>query len=500
MVAKRRYLMGEKTRLGLWILGAALVLGALGDALLRATPWGVNFFLWILALIGAAVAVAWRGRSPLAGEGRWLIFTAVFFSGGLVWRDSPVVAALDVLAVLMALALAVARGKSGGLRRAGLSEYLIGSAYAGALASAGPAPMAIRDIAWSEVARGGWREPVLAVTRGVLIAAPLVLVFGALFVAADAVFENLVLNVFGFDVAKVLGHLLIFTVCAWITSGLLWAALMTRGSDRFAFDRPRTLSLGIVEIGVVFSLLDVLFVVFIAVQVRYLFGGAATVSATAGLTYAEYARHGFFELVVVTALALPLLLLAHWMLHAEGRAHRWIFTALAVMLAVLLLVVVASALERMYLYTTRFGLTELRLYTTVFMIWISIVLLWFAATVLRGARERFAFGALISGFAVIFLINAMNPDVLIVRANIARMQEGKEFDPYYVDSLSADAVPVLVDALPKMNHTGRKVVEDALRNRWLDPKEKDWRTWNTARAAAHRTTRSYSSTISNHAN
>lgn len=490
--------MGEKTRLGLKMLGAALVLGVLGDALLRATPWGINFFLWILALTGAGIALAWRGRTEMAGEGRWLVFVAVFFSAGLIWRDSPAVAALDIFAILVALSLAVARGKPGGLRRAGLSEYLIGGAYAGVLASAGPVPVAVRDIRWGEAARGRWYEPVLAVARGVLIAAPLVLVFGALFVAADAVFENLVLNVLGFDVAKVLGHLLIFTACAWIPSGLLWAALMTRGSGRFAFDRPRSLSLGIVEVGVVLGLLDVLFLIFIAVQLRYLFGGAATVATTSGLTYAEYARHGFFELVVVAALALPLLLLAHWMLRAETRAHRWIFTALAGMLVLLLFVVVASALERMYLYTAHFGLTELRLYTTVFMIWTSAVLFWFAATVLRGARDKFAFGALLSGFAFIFLINAMNPDALIVRTNVARMQEGREFDPYYVASLSADAAPALVDALPKMNHTGRKVVADSLQTRWLHTKQ-DWRTWNVARAAAHRATRSYYSTASHRA-
>ena len=36
------------------MLGAALILGALGDWLLRAIPWGVNFSLWVAALAGAA--------------------------------------------------------------------------------------------------------------------------------------------------------------------------------------------------------------------------------------------------------------------------------------------------------------------------------------------------------------------------------------------------------------------------------------------------------------
>jgi Domain of unknown function (DUF4173) len=64
-------------------------------------------------------------------------------------------------------------------------------------------------------------------------------------------------------------------------------------------------SLGIVEIGIVLGLLDLLFLTFVVIQVRYLFGGAGRVAATAGLTHTEYARRGFFELVTVTALALP---------------------------------------------------------------------------------------------------------------------------------------------------------------------------------------------------
>ena len=63
--------MDERTRLGLGVLGAALFLGVLGDGLLRATPWGINLLVWVAALAGVAVAVAWRGRLRVAGEGRW---------------------------------------------------------------------------------------------------------------------------------------------------------------------------------------------------------------------------------------------------------------------------------------------------------------------------------------------------------------------------------------------------------------------------------------------
>ncbi len=68
--------MDERTKLGLGVLGAAMVVGSLGDWLLRATPWGINVFLWVAVLAGVAVALSrwggWRWREGDAGWRRWL--------------------------------------------------------------------------------------------------------------------------------------------------------------------------------------------------------------------------------------------------------------------------------------------------------------------------------------------------------------------------------------------------------------------------------------------
>jgi hypothetical protein len=491
----------ERTRLGLGLIGVALALGGLGDALLRATPWGINFLIWVMALVGLTVLLANWGHVGSGGEGKWFTFVAVVFAAGVVVRDSPVVVLLDFFGVLISLSLAVWLGRSGSLRHAGIWDYVLGGVYTGALTSAGPLPVSIVDIEWREAVRGRWKGQALAVSRGVLLAAPLLLLFGTLLVAADAIFERLVIDVFGFDLAEVFSHLFLICLFTWITTGLLWAGLMARVPENFAIPRPRVLSLGIVEVGIVLGLLDVMFLTFVVIQVRYLFGGAGRVAATAGLTYAEYARRGFFELVTVTALALPLLLIAHWLLRAENRAHERLFKALAGIMVGLLFVVVASALQRMYLYQQEFGLTELRLYTTVFMAWISIVLIWFVLTVLRGRRDRFAFGALVAGFAAIFAINAMNPDALIASTNIDRKEEGKRFDAYYLTTLSADAVPVLAESLPEIGDTRLwtgYTVEQVTVDRW-GSKQSDWRTWNLGRSKARQSIKGYLATQSGRA-
>jgi hypothetical protein len=123
------------------------------------------------------------------------------------------------------------------------------------------------------------------------------------------------------------------------------------------------------------------------------------------------------------------------------------------------------------------------------MTWLAVVLVWFLLTVLRGRRDRFAFGALLSAFAAVLLINAMNPDALIARTNLQRLEEGKRFDAYYLTTLSADAAPVLFDAPP--NISGKRIapeadltVEEVVVDRYREDELSDWRTWNLSRSRA----------------
>jgi hypothetical protein len=137
----------------------------------------------------------------------------------------------------------------------------------------------------------------------------------------------------------------------------------------------------------------------------------------------------------------------------------------------------ASALQRMRLYQREYGLTELRLYVTGVMIWLAVVFVWAAATVLRGRRQLFAVGALVSGFAAIFAMNVLNPDALIARTNLDRSR----LDLPYLMRLSDDATPELVKALPKLPPLQREQLAEELASR---RQSSDWRTLNWSRYRA----------------
>ncbi len=146
-------------------------------------------------------------------------------------------------------------------------------------------------------------------------------------------------------------------------------------------------------------------------------------------------------------------------------------------LILLLFVVMASALQRMRLYQREYGLTELRVYVTGVMIWLAVVFVWAGATVLRGRRQLFAVGALVSGFAAIVTINVVNPDALIARTNLDRPR----LDLPYVMNLSDDATPELVKALPTLKPEQRMELAAELASR---RESSDWRTWNWSRYRA----------------
>ena len=139
----------------------------------------------------------------------------------------------------------------------------------------------------------------------------------------------------------------------------------------------------------------------------------------------------------------------------------------------------------MLLYVQLFGLTELRLYATAFMVWLGGVFVWLAWTVLRGARARFAFGALVQATAVLAGLHVVNPDALITRVNARRTVAGAPFDAAYAaGTLSADAVPALLEVLPQLAPPERGEVARRLLARWGAPPARDWRSWNWSAARA----------------
>lgn len=476
--------MTPQTRLGLHLLTAALLAGISGNQLLRVTPWGVNVGIWITFVATMILWLVQRHQPQLLGQAKWLAAPAIFFAATFAWRSSPTLNGLSLLAILLLAGLVAMRARSGQLLLAGLTYYLQNLVAGIFFITVGPMFLLFGDITWKELPRDGWSKRALEIGRGLAIATPLLLIFGGLFVAADAVFENIIARTFNIDGLSVFTHVLLTGMFTWITAGFLRWTFIKSDTTFDVGTRPAFLSLGIVETATVLSLTNFLFAAFVAVQFRYFFGGKANVPNGRNFEYAEYARQGFFELVWVSVLVLPLLLGLHWLLCKDNPKYEQIFRLLASLKLALLAVIMVSAMQRMRLYQRELGLTELRVYTMAFMGWLGILFVWFATTVLRGKRQRFAFGAIMTGLAMIAGLHFVNPDDLIVRVNMQRAQEGKAFDAAYTSSLSADSIPALAAGSTVPAAVDRNVILHRLQFAAEQYQHADWRAWNWSRARA----------------
>jgi hypothetical protein len=585
--------MNTRTKTGLEILQVAAGLGILGDVLLRQMPWGLNVLLFNLSF-AAGVLLLLRRHAPerLTRTTYALLGALVFFASMFVWRDSIELRVADTFAIVIILGVLFLPTLKVTARLGGALQYAIGVVWAGINSAFAPLMLLASDISWNEMKASGWRRHFLAVIRGVLIALPLILVFGALFMAADAVYEGWVKRVLNIDFEKFISHGLLFGFFAWMTAGyfrgILFAGLdcaqpqaetravasvpandpsvsseadaspmsyvraesgehpvtlpndasviehinisdppdadaeartdrgphedipkwggevraeHTTQSEDTASEKPKQtdwswsnidnslvpgFTLGAVEVGIILGLVNLLFLSFVIFQLPYLFGGFDLVQNTADFKLAEYARRGFGELVAVAAIVLPMLLASHWLLKKEDRWATNLFRVLAGIQIVLLFVVMASAVQRLFILTgpLGYGMTTVRLYPMIFMTWLAIVFVLFAGTVLRNARQYFAWGALWAAIFVLGAAHVLNPDRFIVETNIALMKQGREFDAHYNSrELSDDAVPTLLRELSNLNS------DDLCSAKWnlhvrLNKirNETDLRSWNLSRS------------------
>lgn len=559
----------------------AIGIGLAADYLLRAEVWGLNILVFNLLFFASLGVIAWRHRPDLLTKANISLTAAIlFFASMYVVRAAVELLVFDTFAILGLMGVLLLANLKIKAHIAGTFHYIAGIAWSGVTSVFGPFLLLGSDIDWKKTSGGATSKTAFAALRGLAIALPLVFIFGALFMSADAAFEASVNKIINIDLSMVAGHVMLASTFAWLSAGYFRGALKRFGTEPQAtddvpetaseeeaahgseggsfvdrmtaepavtdehvidstvvehinrsdppaakekelfesiipnssaptfksrFDKwqnidnskiPAIFTLGTVEIVLLLGLLDLLFVSFVSYQIPYLFGGLDLVQATPDFKLSEYARRGFGEIVFASALVLPILLASHWLIRSSVKSRTTtVFRVLAGAQIVLLFVIMASAVQRLVILTgeSGYGLTTIRFYPMVFMTWLAVVLIWFAATVLRGARNRFAWGALWAAVAVLGVTNLMNPHAFIAETNLQLMRQGRDFDAYYNATLSDDALPTLIGSFDKLDPEDARSAHDRLKWRVCEKirQGSDLRSWNLSRNKADYLLRTY---------
>lgn len=417
------------------VLVGMAVVGATAALTLPLDRPGLGWLLTSAAGAAATVVLARLlggrpGPSPLNAVG-WGAATLALFAVGTV-RDAGWLFALCVLAACVTGSLAVAGGRS--------ARELAAGAVAVPLAALRCLPWVSRAL-WTPRSRRAPRLGVaLVLTLGLLV------VFGNLLASADAAFSAVL--------SKATPDLRVDTALRWVflfTTGALAAAgaaylTVTRRASRAPSSPARALHR--LEWVLPLAALVALFAGFVAVQLAVLFGGHRHVLETAGLTYAEYARGGFWQLLTVTVLTLVVMAAAARWAGRGSRTDRWLIRSLLGGLAVLTLVIVASALYRMGVYEQAYGLTRLRLLVTAVELWLGLIFVMVLLALVRLRASWLPRAVVATGVVTLLALAVLNPDRFLAERNIDRYAETGRVDMHYLAGLSADAVPAL-DQLPE---------------------------------------------------
>ncbi|WP_293768129.1 DUF4173 domain-containing protein [Sporichthya sp.] len=176
--------------------------------------------------------------------------------------------------------------------------------------------------------------------------------------------------------------------------------------------------------------LDVLFAAFVLVQLTVLFGGREHELRTEGLTFAEYARQGFWQLTAVTVLTLAVVATAVRTARRATATERALIRALLGPLCGLALVVVASALHRMSLYEKEFGFTRLRVAATTVELFLGAVLVLLLVAGLRMSGTWLPRAVVAAAAVALLGLTAINPDAYIAERNVDRFERTGRIDLY----------------------------------------------------------------------
>ncbi|WP_214321101.1 DUF4153 domain-containing protein [Nonomuraea sediminis] len=449
-----------------WLLPAAAGAGVFAAVALPDAQAGLGVVLVAVVLGAAALPAVLRRMTPWTLAygmiAYWLIAMAAV-------RDADWLVAVLLLAGAGLGALAVSGAGAGwlGVIRGGVSVLL-----------------ALGPVAWflgGPLRRLVARRHILPTLSALAITVVLLLVFGLLFASADAVFAAYVQRLTTTPVwmESAPARVFLFVVFAVLLAAVVLVAL-----------RPVNDPMGpAVKLGVARSVwlvpltaVNLLFAAFVTVQVTALFGGDAWVRRTAGLTYAEYARQGFFQLVVVSVFVLGIVAVAGGMIRT-ARRERWVMAGELGVLCALTMVVLASALHRMDLYTDAYGLSRLRLSVQATVWWLGAV---FVLVLLAGAVRLAGNGAgwlprtvvLVTGLGVVAFA-LINPDLRVAQSAV-EVRGVERIDADYLGDLGAEAVPAL-DRLPEPKRSC--VLASVVRTNGLSRPD-PWNGWNLARSQA----------------
>lgn len=273
---------------------------------------------------------------------------------------------------------------------------------------------------------------------GILISIPALLILGGLLMNADAVFGNMLRRIcFDWEFSSEAFGIIFTFLFGLFASYCGMHYMLEKRSERVVRTSVRQPAL----VAQIFTTaILILYVWFCLIQVVYLFGGFGTLPE--GMTYAQYARSGFFQLLFVCIINLFLVLIVKRCFETSAYLN-------CILLAICLCsyIMTASSAYRMILYIHAYHLTVLRIVVLVALATIAILLAGVCRHIFSANFHILPYFIVVIS-TVYTLFSFINTDSYVARYDLAYLTEDNAMETFrYLETLSLDAVPATLHFL-----------------------------------------------------
>lgn len=277
---------------------------------------------------------------------------------------------------------------------------------------------------------------------GIVMAVPVVAIVLPLLISSDAAFEGLMVEFFDIDFS-IVGKLIVGALLApfVISFGFALKKKVLPESKEYRYK-------GIDNAVLVtfLSILSLCYVIYLVSQLAYFFSAFSFVlPAEYEFTVAAYARRGFFEMSIIAAINIVIIF---FMLMLSDKKDGKICVALKVLgsfVGGFTLVIIGTALSKMVLYINSFGMTQLRITTSAFMVFLAVVFVSIIAR-LYCVKVPVIKVALVTGAVILSVLGIGNVNHVVADYNYNAYITGKleDIDVDTIYNQGAEGVPYLV--------------------------------------------------------
>jgi hypothetical protein len=352
------------------IVGVSLFFGLLFDYFFYDKFPGIAFPIYIILVVVGLFAIAHFFKKQISKEVFWLLAPLIFFSAMVFVRSSDLLTFLNIVASLLLLLVIAEVSFGEKVKNFLVPDYI--KIFFLPLKFIRPLFQTLSNL-FSQRGVNKDQKVLSQVMKGVLMAIPVLLVFLLLFSSADLIFQKYLSDIINIDIEpETIFRSVLVLIATLVYIGAYSYSFQEKENQIATKQNSIGPSLGHIESSILLGSVNVLFFIFILVQLTYLFAGESNISAQ-GFTYAEYARRGFFELIAVAIVSLLLLLSTEKYIVKKETDHAIGFKIYSTVLVVQVILIMASAFTRLSLYEQAYGFTTLRLYSHVFIILLAVI-------------------------------------------------------------------------------------------------------------------------------